>query len=436
MSYPFKICDPIHGFIRFGNIEQQVIDSKPFQRLRYIRQMGVAYLVYPGATHSRFEHSLGVMDLATRIYNTLIASHNQIICLDKNEKELDYWRQILRLAALCHDLGHLPFSHTAERSLLADGGHEAMTAKLIRSAELHPIWKQIGHSAEQDICKLAASIGKENLSPWERVLSQIITEDNFGADRIDYLIRDGHYTGVGYGHFDYHQLIDTLRILPEGQDLSLGVLESGIQSVESLWIARYMMYSRVYHHPKARLFTNHMHRFMEHHYKGKISDSVEDYLKQTDYTLLASLSQAADEANYDAACLLKRETPFCEVPIPHNRAEALQILLNKISHQERSNLATRQNKVAEHGEQWAHSLDKKSTIDLFSGDIFIDFISKKEGNRSFPIYAEDGSVISSLQASTFLREIPCGVKSDCLYVHPQKYHALRQWLKDHCGFDA
>jgi len=114
MTYPFKICDPVHGFIRFGELEQRVIDSRPFQRLRYIRQMGVAYLIYPGATHTRFEHSLGVMELVTRIYNTI--SH------DLPEERVAYWRQILRLAALCHDMGHLPFSHTAEQVLLPEGG--------------------------------------------------------------------------------------------------------------------------------------------------------------------------------------------------------------------------------------------------------------------------------------------------------------------------
>ena len=278
MSYPFKICDPIHGFIRFGETESRVIDSHPFQRLRYIHQMGIAYLVYPGATHSRFEHSLGVMELVTRIYNTLIDPHNQTISLNKSQEELSYWRLILRLAALCHDMGHLPFSHTAEKSLLPEGGHEQMTHRLIRSPELRAIWKGIGERAEDDIVKLAVMDSGLDLNPWEKVLSQIITEDNFGADRIDYLIRDGQYTGVGYGHFDYHQLIDCLRILQEEGHLSLGIIANGIQSVESLWIARYMMYARVYHHPKSRVLSNHMHRFMQRHYNRSISHTIEGYL--------------------------------------------------------------------------------------------------------------------------------------------------------------
>src|SRR3990167_8889868 len=98
-----KIYDALHGFIRFNPIEQKLIDSAPFQRLRFIHQLGIAYFVYPGATHSRFEHSLGTMEIATRIAQQIGASAD--------------WVQIIRLAALCHDLGHLPFSHDAEEAL-------------------------------------------------------------------------------------------------------------------------------------------------------------------------------------------------------------------------------------------------------------------------------------------------------------------------------
>jgi len=388
MTYPFKICDSIHGFIRFGEHELQVIDSTPFQRLRYILQMGTAYLVYPGATHTRFEHSLGVMEQVTRIYQILIAPHTQMISLSKTAEELSYWLLILRLAALCHDLGHLPFSHTAEKTLLPDGGHEKMTRALICSPELQAIWRTIGPQAETDIIKLALSNPECSLTPWEKVLSQIITEDNFGADRIDYLIRDGRCTGVGYGQFDYHQLIDSLRILPDGDHLSLGVTISGMQSVESLWIARYMMYARVYHHPKSRVFTNHMHRFMGRHYRDQILTNPAQYIKHTDYTLLAALNQAAEEGDYDAKCLLKREKAFCEVTL------APDIDLLKLKRQ-------------------------------FGDDIFIEHVPPKLPKRHFPVVTEDGSVISSLQTSAFLREIPQGGKPLCIYIHPKRLSELK-----------
>ena len=396
MSYPCKICDPIHGFIRFGDLEKQVIDSTPFQRLRYIHQMAVAYLVYPGATHSRFEHSLGVMELVTRIYNTLIEGRNQVVDLKKKKEELDYWRLILRLAALCHDMGHLPFSHTAEKSLLPKGGHEKMTLEIIFSPYLEAIWKKIAPHAAEDVAKLSVGNSAASLSPWEKVLSKIITEDSFGADRIDYLIRDGRYTGVGYGYFDYHQLIDCLRILPEKDTLNLGITLSGIQSVESLWIARYMMYARVYQHPKARVYTNHMHRFMHKLYPHGIAKNLEEYLEQTDYTLLTTLAKVAKEGNYDARCLLKQEAPFREVVLSEKD-------LNRV-----------------------HSIEKE-----WGDAVFIDKYAPKEQSTSFPVFTEEGSCIPCFEASPFLRDIPRGSRSSSIYVHPDKERTLREWLRQH-----
>ncbi len=377
MPYPYKICDPVHGFIRFNALEQRVIDSRPFQRLRYIRQMGVAYLIYPGATHTRFEHSLGVMELVTRIYNA--------ICHDLPSEKVDYWRQILRLAALCHDMGHLPFSHTAEKALLPRGGHEQMTLELIRSEELRSIWSTLGDHAEDDIIKLAVTATGMELSSIEKLLSQLITEDNFGADRIDYLIRDAYYTGVGYGHFDHHQLIDTLQVLKvDEKTLVLGVRADGIQSVESLWIARYMMYARVYQHPKSRCFTNHMIRFMERYYDPSIP-----YLEQTDFVVLNALLKAAKEGDYDAQVLLKMKPAYEELPF-----EDLEGL-------------------TQYGEK-----------------VMIDKASRKKGSREFYVLSEEGKVISSFEASPFLKEIPIGGKQIQVFVHPE----FTMKLKEQSGF--
>ena len=141
-----EIRDPIHVFIRLTTDERQVVDSIPFQRLRNIHQLAMSYLVYPGATHKRFEHSLGVMELASRVYDIVTAQDNihpkvrELIPEISMEAKLIYWRNVLRMAALCHDLGHLPFSHAAEKLLLPDGwDHERLTVECINCEEMKKI---------------------------------------------------------------------------------------------------------------------------------------------------------------------------------------------------------------------------------------------------------------------------------------------------------
>ena len=118
MSNQQEIRDPIHNFIRLDPGEIKVLDSAPFQRLRHIHQLALTYLLYPGATHRRFEHSLGVMELASRVYDIVTdpinIHHDSVREIVPIDFDLKYWKRTLRMAALCHDLGHLPFSHAAE----------------------------------------------------------------------------------------------------------------------------------------------------------------------------------------------------------------------------------------------------------------------------------------------------------------------------------
>lgn len=119
-----EIRDPIHVFIRLSTHERRILDSRPFQRLRHVHQLALTYLVYPGATHKRFEHSLGVMELAGRVYDVITRGENlseevrEFLPEVADEHQRQYWQRAIRMAALCHDLGHLPFSHAAEKELL------------------------------------------------------------------------------------------------------------------------------------------------------------------------------------------------------------------------------------------------------------------------------------------------------------------------------
>lgn len=331
-----KIYDPVHGFIRLSLLERDLIDSFAFQRLHYIHQLGVSYLVYPGASHTRFEHSLGVMEVATQIFDKIV-EHSPY---RPDEESLKYWRQVVRFAALCHDLGHLPFSHVAEKKILGKEGHEMWTLALIESSFLSPIWEKLlelfpGKKGVEDVIK--TSIGEAKLqsmqgkwqkvefSAWERVMSQIVTGDFFGADRIDYLLRDARCTGVSYGLFDYHQLIEMLRIVPSAQagGLTLGVEENGIESCEALILARHFMHKRVYQHPSVQAYAFHMARFMEKIYQRDMPLlSLGKYLSYTDNEILSELKVAFLDPKHighqDALPLFVRENRYIAVELPEN----------------------------------------------------------------------------------------------------------------------
>ena len=216
MKHHHEFRDPIHTFISVRTDERKVIDSRPFQRLRHTHQLALSYLVYPGATHKRFEHSLGVMELASRIFDVVTqpehVHHDSVRDIIPDAEARSYWRSVLRMAALCHNIGHLPFSHAAEKELLpVDYDHERLTKELICSDEMEQIWKSMAPPLmSEHIVKLAVGPKKAapiELSPWETVLAEMIVGDAFGADRMDYLLRDSYHAGVPYGTFDHERLI-------------------------------------------------------------------------------------------------------------------------------------------------------------------------------------------------------------------------------------
>lgn len=381
MHTKVKIYDSVHGFIRFNPLESQLIDSFPFQRLHYIHQLGISYLVYPGGTHSRFEHSIGVMELAGRIFDWIMSQY-------PDAEDLDYWRQIVRLSALCHDLGHLPFSHVAEKVLLGAGGHEKWTLAIIQSHYLKPIWEKLAETTRRDVVSdlIKISIGEKKLtemgdslrfSPWERVLTEIITGDFFGADRIDYLIRDAKCTGVAYGLIDYHQLIEMLRILPWKDKLVLGIEENGIESCEALLLARHFMHRRVYQYATAQAYSFHLKRFMKQFYEGKEMNDLDHYLWMTDNEILSAVSKGAREGNRDAIAIYTRHHRFKAIEIPEGVTES-------------------------------QLLDKLQKLNIPESEISFEFAktSPRKVGFSFPVLKKNGSIVDGAHCSEIL--IPSG----------------------------
>jgi len=234
MKFIGEITDPVHRYISFSAVERDLIDTSVFQRLRRIRQLAGAHLVYPSAQHSRFEHSLGTMHIAGYAGESLLRKG----FIDREDK-----LQELRLAALLHDVGHGPFSHLFEEVLESKCNmtHEDMGKKVILESEISDVLSGHGYTPS-DICRL--SFGESKLS----FLNEIIA-GSLSADIMDYLPRDSLFTGAEYGKIDYHRLIASFEVVATGH---LAINKSALYSFESMLISRYEMFKAVYFHKTVR----------------------------------------------------------------------------------------------------------------------------------------------------------------------------------------
>ncbi len=215
------IRDSIHGDLHLTDYELKVIDTIEMQRLRRIKQLGFTNLIYPGANHTRFEHSIGTSYLANKLSERLE--------LDKDTIEL------IRVSALLHDIGHAPFSHVSERVLKHK--HEDISKEIIKHSSITDIINEKFTTKEV----IDIITGKK---PYGKIIS-----GDLDVDRMDYLKRDSYYTGVAYGVIDTERLIYTLVF----DDDNLVLTPKGVQAAESTLLARYFMYPSVYQHHTTRI---------------------------------------------------------------------------------------------------------------------------------------------------------------------------------------
>lgn len=227
------------------------------QRLRWIRQLGMAYLVFPGAEHSRFSHVLGVMHLAGHVYDAVAAASDGL--LDPSPGSRD--RRLVRAAALLHDIGHPPFSHSAEELFEEPIHHEEMTCRLIATDEIAEVFAHHGDGLlGVDVIRILTN----PLDARERLLSQIVAGE-LDVDKMDYLRRDSLYCGVRYGSYDLDRLLHTMMPLedPVTGDWGLGVEEGGVHALEGLVMARYYMFTQVYFNVTSKAYEHHLSRWLE-----------------------------------------------------------------------------------------------------------------------------------------------------------------------------
>lgn len=441
-----ELRDPVHGFVRFDSDEVRVVNSVEYQRLRNIHQLALTYNVYPGATHKRFEHCLGVMEVASRIYDTVTNDRN--VLADSEIKSIvprvgnfdwNYWRRVLRMAALCHDLGHLPFSHAAEDLLPAKTKHEDISYSIITGSRMAGIWSELKIRAE-DVAKIAVGPKhcNEPLSVWESILSEMIIGDTFGADRIDYLLRDSHHAGVQYGRFDHYRLIDTIRILPKAdakppgqhslqlpldleefrkvnadasKEPTLGIEHGGLQSSEALLWARYFMWTQVYLHHVRQVYDLHLADFLRLWLPGGLFDVVpEAHLKLTDNEVNSAMATAnwdkASAGHHAARCVLSRE---------HFR---------KLYEE---NFSDRTKKLQ------AFDLVKAAVEARYTPEkIKWKRINQKSEGKQFPVLMSSGNCENSINLSPTLANIPV-VSSAIMFVHPEVRDDAISWLSTQKG---
>ena len=231
--------DPVHSYIHINyEVVWNCLDSKEFQRLRRIRQLGGDFQVYPTAEHSRFSHSLGVYEIVRRIVT-------EIKSLSVELSEYD--KICVMLAGLLHDVGHGPFSHAFEH--VTNHSHEDYTAKIILGeTELNQVLTEVSPRLPEDIVSII-----EHDHPND-ILNQIIS-GQLDADRMDYLLRDSYFSATSYGQFDLERILRTMRVRKIDENKkALVVKYTGIHSVEDYIMARYQMYWQVYYHPVARSY--------------------------------------------------------------------------------------------------------------------------------------------------------------------------------------
>ena len=230
-----EIKDPIYGYVYITEEEKAVIDSYPVQRLRRLRQLAGAEYVYPGANHTRFEHSVGVMHLSGKVLE------NPNISQDISKDETG----IVKIAALLHDVGHGPFSHIFEHLLIKKLGktHEDLTVWIIKNSELKDELGKLGYSVDE-IADLA--VGRHP-SRDKAFLNQIISS-SIDVDKMDFIVRDTYHTGAGYGFVDVFRLIHTFDVLDGNLAVDIGALST----LESFIIARVESFKSIYFHRVGR----------------------------------------------------------------------------------------------------------------------------------------------------------------------------------------
>lgn len=320
-----EVRDPLHGTILINDAESAVLDSRAFQRLRQIKQLGFAEFSFPGATHNRFLHSLGAAHIAGRAFDQLFKDFKF-----SKAKARQRLRQCLRLGALLHDVGHGPLSHTTEevmpplkdlnikaydklrddiplpksvRSANRQANHEDYTIKFITDSRLTEVLKN--NFKDIQPIHVACLIDKSLRAPddffieqgidFRSVLSQLVSSE-LDVDRMDYLERDAYFCGTNYGRVEMNWLIDNLAYHIKDDQMYLAVGRRALYAFDDFLLARHHMNLMVYFHHKSIIYEEMLNRYLtSNECSFFLPGDIEEYTKYTDYSLYEHLSQSQNE---------------------------------------------------------------------------------------------------------------------------------------------
>lgn len=295
-----EIRDPVHGSIPIHDAEIEILEHPFFQRLRNIKQLGFSEYVFPGATHTRYLHSIGVMNVSTLVFNYLFR--------DQTSRDILRLKETLRLGCLLHDIGHAPLSHSTESvmpmvselklpkrflDLAVDrqATHEDYTIKSITDSSFTPSFKGVTAEFGVEPSAVAELVIGETSDPayftvggvnYFPLLHQLVSSE-MDCDRMDYLLRDSYFCGVSYGKFDLDWIIDNLKICEENGLAYLGISERAISTFDDFLLSRFHMFMMVYFHYRAVCLEQMLLRYFESApTEYRIPSNIEAYLEHDD----------------------------------------------------------------------------------------------------------------------------------------------------------
>jgi uncharacterized protein len=308
-----EVRDPVHGSIPIHDAEIQILEHPFFQRLRNIKQLGFSEYVFPGATHTRYLHSIGVMNVATMVFNGLFKQEHDV--------EIKRLKETLRLGCLLHDIGHAPLSHSTESvmpmvsalklpkrfldlKIDRQASHEDYTIKSIVDSSFTSSFSGVIKEFGIDPNAVAELVIGETSDPsyftvgnvnYFSLLHQLVSSE-MDCDRMDYLLRDSYFCGVSYGKFDLDWIIDNLKICVDQGEAYLGISERAISTFDDFLLSRFHMFMMVYFHYRAVCLEQMLLRYFNSAQdEYSIPSDIEAYLDHDDPYLYKVLRNSKNE---------------------------------------------------------------------------------------------------------------------------------------------